>query len=253
MWASGTASRREPALNIPVPVLVWVGLLVALHAGRALLDANADLRLLLETAFVPAPWSIALGFAEADAIIAAAQQGADTPEGAVRLLLAQVFAQESPRPWSLVTYSLLHVSWAHLGVNCLLFVVFGSSVVRRAGSAASLALWLAAAIGGAAAQGLSDPRSVDLVVGASASASGFIAAAATFVFSRPGEGRFAFLRSRGALTLLGLWFAANLLNGLVLVPIGWGDADLAWPAHVGGLLVGVILFPLLGPRDEVRS
>lgn len=252
MQASQTASRREPALNVPVPVLIWVGLLVAFHAGRALLPANTDMRLLLEMAFVPAPWSIALGFANAGEIVAAAQQAADTPQGAVRLLLAQIYAQDPPRPWSLVTYSLLHVSWAHLGVNCLLFVVFGSSVVRRAGSPASLALWLAAAIGGAVAQGLSDPRSVDLVIGASASASGFIAAAATFVFSRPGDGRFAFLRRRGALALLGLWFAANLLNGLILVPLGWGDADLAWPAHVGGLLVGAILFPLLAPRNEVR-
>lgn len=253
MQLSGIASRREPAFNIPTPILCWVALLVAVHAGRTLLSPEADMRLLLDTAFVPAPWSIALGWTTPEQLVAFFRPGSETQAGALRLFLAQMFAHEAPRPWSPVTYSFLHASWTHLGVNSLLFVVFGSPVLRRIGPLAAFALWLAAAMGGALAQWLYEPRAVDLVIGASASASGFLAAAATFVFAEPSESRWAFLRSQRAIVLLGLWFGSNLLNGLVLVPLGWGDADIAWPAHLGGLLVGMILCPLLGPRLILRS
>lgn len=244
----GTASRREPALNIPLPILAWIALLVAIQAGRALLSTQADLHLLIETAFVPAPWSIAFGTQTPESILASLSSGDATPEDALRALLARIFVQDPPRPWALVSYSLLHGSWGHLGINGLMLVVFGSSVVRRIGLLPSLALWLAAAIGGAFAQWLYDPKGVDFVIGASASVSGFMAAAATFVFARPGDGRWDFLTNRGALTLLGLWLAANAGLGLVLAPLGLADGDVAWASHIGGLLVGLGLCPVLAPR-----
>jgi membrane associated rhomboid family serine protease len=46
---------------------------------------------------------------------------------------------------------------------------------------------------------------------------------------------------------LGLWFATNLLFGVAAVPLGIVDTSIAWEAHIGGFLVGLLLFPLLDP------
>jgi membrane associated rhomboid family serine protease len=47
---------------------------------------------------------------------------------------------------------------------------------------------------------------------------------------------------------LGSWFVINLVFGLVAGPLGVTDASIAWEAHVGGLLAGLVLFPLLDPE-----
>jgi membrane associated rhomboid family serine protease len=250
MHVPSIGSRREPAINIPAPLLGWIGLLLAIHGARYLLADEADTKLLLEMAFVPAVWSIALGYATPAEIVAAAQAAGGGGEGAMRLALAQFFAQEPVRVWSALTYSLLHGSWAHVGLNSLWLVAFGTSVVRRCGAARSLVLWCAAAIGGAAAQWLSDPRSVDIMIGASASVSAFMAAAATFMYGRRDSGRWEFLSNRNALIFLGIWLAANFIFAVVAVPLGFGEAGIAWQAHIGGLVVGLALYPFLDPLFE---
>lgn len=247
-----TASRREPAINVPTPLLAGVGILVAVHAVRSLLTPETDIRLLLETAFVPAPWSVALGYASPADVLAAAEAHAQGEEGDIMIALARFFAQQPLRPWSALSYSLLHGSWAHLGLNCLWLVAFGTSVVRRAGAARSLLLWVAAALGGAAAQWMSGPLSVQFMIGASAGVSGLMAAAATFMYEPPGSGRWAFLRNRGALIFLGLWLGCNLIFAVTAQPLGLTDGEVAWQAHIGGLAVGIALFPLLDPHAEGR-
>lgn len=239
-------ARREPALNIPSFLLAWIGLLVAIHAVRTLiLSDEADLHLLLETAFVPAPWSVAGGYASAEAVVrAAAGEGAAAE---LRMTLARYFAASSPRPWSPLSYAFLHGSWTHLGLNALWLVAFGTSVVRRAGIWRSVVLGVAAALGGVVAHWISAPLGVEPVIGASASVSGFMAAAGTFMYTRPQEGRWAYLTHRGALIFIGVWLAANLVFGLIAAPLGLSDGDIAWQAHIGGLLVGLVLFPLLDP------
>ena len=247
MQVPSVTARREAAINIPAALAVWIGLMVAVHAARSLLPGETDLRLLVETAFVPAPWSIAFGHATPDTVLAAAEAGAKGGESAVRLALARFFVQEPPRLWSPLTYSVLHGSWGHLALNCLWLVAFGTSVVRRAGALRSAVLWLTASVGGAAAQWLSGPLGVDPMIGASAAVSGFMAAAATFVFQRPGEGRWGFLRNRGALTFVGVWLVSNLVFAAIAVPLGLADGEIAWQAHMGGLVVGLALYPFLDP------
>ncbi|HMO29800.1 rhomboid family intramembrane serine protease [Enterovirga sp.] len=247
-----TASRREPAINVPAPLLVGIAILAAIHAVRSFLAPETDIRLLIEAAFVPAPWSIALGYATPADVLAAAEAHAQGEEGSLAIALAGFFAHQPLRPWSALSYSVLHGSWAHLGLNCLWLVAFGTSVVRRAGAARSLVLWVAAALGGALAQWMSGPLSVQFMIGASASVSGFMAAAATFMYEPPGSGRWAFLRNRGALIFLGLWLACNLIFAVIAQPMGLADGEVAWQAHIGGLIVGIALFPLLDPYAEPR-
>lgn len=248
---------REPAINIPPVLLVAIALLLGIQAVRAWLDEAEDVRLLLEFSFIPAPWSIALGSASADDVLRAAEQAGGGPEGRdLRLALARYVTEQGAQVWTWLSYAVLHGSWTHVGLNSVWLAAFGSSVVRRSGAVRSGCLAVAAAIVGAGAQWASDPLGVQPVIGASAIVSGFMAAAATFIFARPRAAywpqaaprRWDFVRNRNALMFLGVWFAGNLLFGLAAIPLGLADgAAVAWQAHIGGLVAGLALFPLLDP------
>jgi membrane associated rhomboid family serine protease len=105
------------------------------------------------------------------------------------------------------------------------------------------------------------------MVGASAIVSGLMGAAATFAFDAPeaasetdvlpvrGPARIwhglrRMMANRTAMFFLGSWFVMNLAFGVLASPLGIADAAIAWEAHVGGLLAGLILFPLLDPGPQ---
>ena len=56
--------------------------------------------------------------------------------------------------------------------------------------------------------------------------------------------------SRAMLFIL-VWFATNILFGAGLVPILGEETSIAWEAHIGGFLAGLLLFPLFD-RGVVR-
>ncbi|MDB5592775.1 rhomboid family intramembrane serine protease [Enterovirga sp.] len=269
MTPSNPPTPRERAINIPTALLVAMASLVVIHAVRTWLDDATDARLLIETAFVPAAWSVSWGVAAAQDVLEAVQrEGGDPDLLALRLAWARyLVAEGSARPWTWLSYALLHGSWTHLVLNGVWLAAFGSPVVRRAGALRSLLLAAAAAVGGALAQWVTGPLGVQPMIGLSAAVSGLMAAAATFVFARPAgfpggypPGRrqarpdWSFLGNRNVVVFLGIWLLANVLFGLVAVPLGIADgAGIAWQAHIGGLLVGLALFPLIDPGPHTAA
>ncbi len=164
--------------------------------------------------------------------------------------------------WTFVTYALLHGSWVHLLTNAVWLVAFGSAVARRFGP---LRFWLfsaAAAAGGASlhlALHFGDPIPV---VGASAAIAGQMAAAARFVFDaggpmvlrrggddsafrRPARSLVDTFRNRSAMIFILVWFGINLAVGLGSSVSG--GLAIAWEAHIGGFLVGLLLFRFFDP------
>jgi membrane associated rhomboid family serine protease len=256
-------SRREPIFTMPGLVLAAIALLVAIHAGRTLLSDASDVGIVFDFGFLPAQWSVALGTTSVDDVVAAAGlAGGETAE--LQGAIAHYVLEETPlRLWSLLTYAFLHGSWMHVGLNCVWLAAFATPVVRRCGTARSLVLFAATAIGGAIAHWIAHPLGVQPMIGASAIVSGFMGAAAIFVFERPTEpdevrppmgggarivrGLQQILRNRTALMFLGSWFVMNIAFGVLAAPLGIADAGIAWEAHIGGLLVGLVLFPLLDP------
>jgi membrane associated rhomboid family serine protease len=109
---------------------------------------------------------------------------------------------------------------------------------------------------------------VSPLIGASAGVSALMAAAARFVFM-PAYGRFwnrsdlvgpapvqsiaELLRNRRAALFLAIWFATNLLFGLLATPLGVVEASIAWEAHLGGFIAGFLLFPWLDPHRRVPA
>ena len=227
--------QRQPAFNLP-PVIVWsAGLLLAVHLLLQLLPFPSYSELVLALAYVPARYG-----------------------EAAYLLPGGVAA----RFWTPFTYALLHGGWLHLTVNLFWMASFGSAVARRFGAGRFLTLSAAAAAAGALAHHLVDPGSESLLVGASAAISGQTAAAVRFAFApggplgggaggqsycRPAPSLWQTMSDGRALGFLAVWFGINLLFGLGSGLVPGVGGEIAWQAHVGGFLAGLILFALLDP------
>jgi membrane associated rhomboid family serine protease len=256
---------REPIFNLPASVLTAVLALVGLHALRSWVLSDLDgFLLLVDWAVVPARWTVAFGGATVDAILTGIGSG---PEGARTLegeLARYVLAEDGGKLWTGLTYALLHGSWGHVLVNSVWLAAFGTPVARRCGALRFYALAATAAFCGAVAHVLVHPFQVLPMVGASAAVSGMMAGAIWFIFSPQTwllEGRLAepherqretlagLVRNQRAMIFFAVWLATNYLSGILAKPLGMTDASIAWEAHLGGFLAGLMLFPLLDPRN----
>jgi membrane associated rhomboid family serine protease len=102
------------------------------------------------------------------------------------------------------------------------------------------------------------------MIGASASVSGTMAAAIRFAFVRgsflsfsrgdaeaaakvPAQPLLRALRDRRVLSFLAIWFGVNIIFGAGSIAIGADGASVAWQAHIGGFLAGLLLFSLFDP------
>jgi len=159
--------------------------------------------------------------------------------------------------WPIFTSMFLHGGWAHIIGNMMFLWVFGAGLESRLGHARFLLFYLGAGVFAAQAQVASAPLSVAPMVGASGAIAGVIAG---FVLLYPRARVFLMLLlvfipvffSLPVLVFAGLWFAEQLLNGVV-APLS-GEAGraggVAWWAHIGGFLGGAALLPILLDRQH---
>ena len=236
------SQRREPILNVPSVVVVLLAVLGLVHAAREwVLTDDVDRVLVWSMAFVPARYDTS---ALTDGILPGGW-GADF--------------------WSFFSYALLHADWMHLGFNAIWLLAFASPVARRFGSTRFLLFFAATIAAGALAYLLAHAGALAPMIGASAGISGMMGAAARFAFEPggsldmwnrdrtnadrvPAAPLFVALRNPRVLTFVGVWFGLNLLFGLGSVSLVTGDnQSVAWEAHVGGFLAGLLLFSLFDP------
>ncbi len=251
---------REPMFNLPGVIVLSILALAGVHLVREYgFDAETDAEFLRWLAFVPGRLLFAFN---PDAVAAELTRLAG--EGAAdRLAIGQFFlADGRAHTWTLFTYAILHADWTHLGMNCLWLAAFGSPVAARFGAARFLSFLLVTAIAGAGMHFLTHMSDLTPVIGASASVSGAMAAAVRFIFQpgaplgpgyygrlppelavrQPALGLRGALRDPRVLQFTLLWFAVNLIIGLVAVPLGITETTVAWEAHVGGFVAGFVLF-----------
>ena len=226
---------REPILNLPRVVSGLLAALILTEVVRAFLPFGQNAWIVATFAFIPARYT-AEGLAELPGGIGAAV-------------------------WTPLTYAFLHGGWEHLAVNGIWLAAFGSALAWRFGPARFLAFSGLCAVAGAAAHLASYGRdSIQPVVGASAAISGHMAAVCRFAFERGGPLSFAgrsperfraparplsqALSQSQVLVFLGVWFGLNLLFG-AFVPLG--GEPIAWQAHLGGFVAGLLAFPVFDP------
>ncbi len=163
---------------------------------------------------------------------------------------------------SIVTSLFIHAGWSHILGNMLFLWVFGDNIEDRLGHFRYLVFYLVAGIVATLSQAAVDTGSLVPVVGASGAIAGVLGA---YLVSYP--------RAKvsvvipffilifipipvPAALMIGLWFIQQFLAGIAtLSESTTAGAGVAWFAHIGGFLFGVLTIFLFhgGPRKRVRG
>jgi membrane associated rhomboid family serine protease len=152
----------------------------------------------------------------------------------------------SPIYLTLLTAMFMHGSWAHILGNMLYLWIFGDQIEDLLGPARFAGFYLACGLAAGLAQVLVGPDSVVPSLGASGAIAGVLGA---YLVKYP-RNRVRVLVMRGATTMpaaavLGIWIALQLF-AQVGTPAGEATG-VAYMAHIGGFVAGVILILFLGP------
>lgn len=162
-------------------------------------------------------------------------------------------ASLQPVMLSFVTAMFLHGGWVHVLGNMLYLWVFGDNVEDRLGHLRYLLFYLAVGIIGSISHVLANPTSEVPVIGASGAVAGVLGAYfVTFPRSRVLTLVpiliFFTIMELPAIIFLAIWFLLQIFNGTA--SIGGTANPVAWWAHVGGFVAGVILIKILAPRRK---
>jgi membrane associated rhomboid family serine protease len=152
----------------------------------------------------------------------------------------------------------LHVDIQHIVGNMIFLWIFGNNIEDRLGRLGFLVFYLLAGAIAALAQFAIDPSSTVPMVGASGAISGILGA---YVILFPGARvlslvPFVFfyqLLNVPAWVYLGVWFVLQLIDGLGSVGAAGSQGGVAFFAHIGGFVVGVVVGLLLRTRGSGRG
>jgi membrane associated rhomboid family serine protease len=241
------AQPRQPIFNVPAVIGATILVLGLVHAVRVLLlPGDVDRTLLWTFAFVPARY--------------------DTSAFTATMLPGGWLAEI----WSFVTYAALHSDVMHLGVNSVWLLAFGSPLARRFGSGRFLLFFAVTIAAGALVYLLVHSGELSLMIGASAGVSGTMAGAARFVFEPggalagwdadpdsadrvPAAPLLVSLRNPRVVTFLAIWTGLNLLFGVGSLSLVGAGQSVAWEAHIGGFLAGLLLFSVFDPIKQAPA
>lgn len=166
---------------------------------------------------------------------------------------------QSKGPIAWLTYQFSHSNWMHLFSNVIYLLFIGAAVEMVAGSAALLAVYVLGGIGGGIAYTFADPYSITPVIGASACVSALLAFYCVvemrkrvryfyFVFPRPNMFGPIYLPT---LLIVPLFLVADFAS-LWSSPVGLGGG-IAYSAHIGGSLIGILIGILYRIRSHYHS
>jgi membrane associated rhomboid family serine protease len=150
---------------------------------------------------------------------------------------------------TLFTSMFLHGGFAHLGGNMLYLWIFGDNVERRLGSGRFLFFYLACGVAAAFAHIVFNSRSGVPTVGASGAISGVLGG---YLLLFP-QNRVRVMTSAGvtavpAVVMLGLWILIQFVSGFGTIAQTEETGGVAYMAHIGGFLAGMLLVTLMGAR-----
>jgi membrane associated rhomboid family serine protease len=157
-----------------------------------------------------------------------------------------------------LTSMFLHGGLLHLGSNMLFLHVFGDNVEDALGRGRFLLFYTVCGIGAVVGQILVDPNSMVPMIGASGAISGVLAGYLTlfpharvvtlipiFIFIH-------FMEVPAGIFIV-LWFVLQLVQGyLSLGIIAEGGGGVAWFAHIGGFLAGLVCVRMMYRKPKGR-
>lgn len=233
--------RREPIFNVPGAVVAVLAVLVGLHAIRQALPPDLDEWLVLTLAFIPARY--------------------------VSGMAAQLPGGDWAAVTSFLTHMTVHADATHLMFNSAWLLAFGGAIGLRAGGARFLAFAIVTGVFGALTFLAFNVGLLAPVVGASGAVAGLMGGTMRFLFAGLDLGGVVVLRDHPtAIPLMSLQETLRdrrvqlttaiwlLLNGLAVLGIGTGEGRgaIAWEAHIGGFLAGLLGFGWFDRRPRAE-
>ncbi len=177
-----------------------------------------------------------------------------TPSGLDRLIAnyglipARIHWNQFGTLYPLVTNMFLHAGWLHILGNMWFLFIFGDNVEDRMGPMRYLLFYFLGGIAASTMQVVVDPSSQIPAIGASGAIAAVLGAyfvyfprarviTLVFIFILP------WIIEIPALIYLGIWFALQFFPGVLSLATSAGTAagGVAWWAHIGGFLFGLIL------------
>src|SRR5712691_4965817 len=147
----------------------------------------------------------------------------------------------------------MHGGWLHIGGNMLFLFIFGDNIEKAYGHIKYLTFYLVCGIIAGLAHVLSQPDSIIPSLGASGAISGVMAAylvlfptnrvrvllALGFVLLRP--------IMVPAVVMIGVWALLQFVNGIGSIAVTDQTSGVAYWAHIGGFIAGVVITFLAKP------
>lgn len=196
-------------------------------------------------------WQLGLGQSNRAAILALGVIPASLLQGA---LLPEALRWVSPE-FTLITSMFLHGGFMHLIGNMLYLWIFGDNVEDILGKPVFIIFYCLCGVVAALSQSLPDPSSTIPMIGASGAISGVLGAYIVFFPKKSVRvaipfGFFIQVLRLPAYVVLLFWFVLQLINGAS----GGSGGGIAFGAHIGGFVAGVILAPTLAviSRKKIR-
>ncbi len=149
----------------------------------------------------------------------------------------------------------LHADFMHLAWNMLFLHIFGDNVEDALGKTRYLVLYALAGVAGGLAQYASDPTSPIPLIGASGAIAGILGGYLVLYPRAPITIFNVFILPLPILVLpawfvVGWWFAVNLFGSVA--NLGGAGSSIAYLAHVGGFVLGLLLTRSL-LKDETEA
>ncbi|WJW74635.1 rhomboid family intramembrane serine protease [Thiohalobacter sp. IOR34] len=149
---------------------------------------------------------------------------------------------------TLITSMFLHGGWMHLLGNMLYLWIFGNNIEDAMGHLRFILFYVLCGLAAAMAQALSHPTSEIPMIGASGAISGVLGA---YLLLYPHArvlvgiplGLFLYTVTMPAGMVLLIWFVVQVVSS-----IGASGPGVAWQAHIGGFIAGLLLVPLFRRR-----
>jgi len=182
----------------------------------------------------------------------------DVPAAALQTLCAH----EGRVTFSPFSSMFIHGGWFHLLGNMIFLWVFGDNVEDAMGHLRYAVFYIIAGLAATSAHVAIDPGDITPAIGASGAIAGVLGAylvlypRATIAAILPIFILFLVPFYVPAVVLIGIWFVLQLLNGvaaLATTDVVGAGGGVAWFAHIGGFVAGLVLVKLFVLGRSVPS
>ncbi len=159
---------------------------------------------------------------------------------------------------TIFTAMFMHGGWLHIIGNMLYFWIFGNNIEDRFGHVRFLFIYLIWGVIAAFTQIVVDPDGRTPAVGASGAIAGVLGAyLVIFPNARVDSllfiGIFITTVRLPALFVIGFWILIQLFNGFLTLDVPHNEGGVAYFAHIGGAVAGLIVgltYRVLNPRQS---